>query len=314
MKSFRHNITIIAAYTLMLTSLCSCFTGVESTRKITDKDVRNSGAQIKEGPETAIDSLCTAPFNQWYRGKQFYINDNQFRLVLQTDNLPADTTNLEGKVVKFDGARNENMLGLGYTVTLTFFDAEGNRYNYNTGKSERDIADMNHRLTVPFLTDCDMIIHADSLLRNKEAYITTSGWYNVNNELIQGYKYERVKILQVEPGNKVYSFRIRFEYKGKMAFSFIATLENSVSSRLFSNTFSYNDPHKQYPDISDENWELIKRCQIKADMTREECRLSIGAPQDVTKRPTYNGLQEYWLYENGVYLIFEDGLLTRFRR
>ena len=76
-------------------------------------------------------------------------------------------------------------------MTLSFFDAEGNRYNYNTGKSERDIADINYRLTVPFLTDCDMIIHADSLLRNKEAYINTSGWYNVNNELIQGFKFER---------------------------------------------------------------------------------------------------------------------------
>ena len=55
--------------------------------------------------------------------------------------------------------------------------------------------------------------------------------------------------------------------------------------------------------------------QIATYMTKEECRLSIGPPDNLERIPTYNGVREYWYYSNGTYLIFdEEGLLTTFRR
>ena len=49
-------------------------------------------------------------------------------------------------------------------------------------------------------------------------------------------------------------------------------------------------------------------------MTKEECRLSLGRPNEVKRIPTYEGLKEQWFYNTGAYLFFEDGLLTSFRQ
>ena len=48
-------------------------------------------------------------------------------------------------------------------------------------------------------------------------------------------------------------------------------------------------------------------------MTRDECRLALGAPPEVLRTPSYGGMREVWSYSDGVFLIFEDGYLTRFR-
>jgi hypothetical protein len=49
-------------------------------------------------------------------------------------------------------------------------------------------------------------------------------------------------------------------------------------------------------------------------MTSSECRLALGAPNDYTRVPTTGGMVERWTYDNGVYLMFEDGVLTRYRK
>ena len=49
-------------------------------------------------------------------------------------------------------------------------------------------------------------------------------------------------------------------------------------------------------------------------MTMEECRLALGSPREVERDATYGALIERWIYENGIYLLFSDGILTRFRR
>lgn len=42
-------------------------------------------------------------------------------------------------------------------------------------------------------------------------------------------------------------------------------------------------------------------------MTRDECRLALGAPATT-------GMVEFWQYSDGIYLLFEENILTRFRR
>lgn len=53
---------------------------------------------------------------------------------------------------------------------------------------------------------------------------------------------------------------------------------------------------------------------VTEDMTRDECRLSLGAPDNIDRRAGYSVLREVWSYENGRYLIFEDGLLRSYRQ
>lgn len=49
-------------------------------------------------------------------------------------------------------------------------------------------------------------------------------------------------------------------------------------------------------------------------MTRDEARLALGAPANIDRRPGYSFMREIWTYENGIFLIFEDGLLKSFRQ
>jgi hypothetical protein len=84
--------------------------------------------------------------------------------------------------------------------------------------------------------------------------------------------------------------------------------------RSFSNLFSFTDPRRNYPNITDEYWQLITSGTVTTGMTRDECRLALGAPKDVDRQTGYSSVHEMWGYENGIYLIFEDGILVKFRR
>ena len=49
-------------------------------------------------------------------------------------------------------------------------------------------------------------------------------------------------------------------------------------------------------------------------MTRDECRLALGTPDSIDRATTVGNTHfERWSYENGVYLLFEDGYLSKFR-
>ena len=89
---------------------------------------------------------------------------------------------------------------------------------------------------------------------------------------------------------------------------------STMVNRDFDALFVAADPHLDYPDISDVNWEHITRGQVVVGMTKQECRLALGNPKTVNEAPDQGGMKEYWYYDGGTYLFFADGLLSQFRR
>ena len=87
-----------------------------------------------------------------------------------------------------------------------------------------------------------------------------------------------------------------------------------AATRNFDRLFSFSDPRTNYPQISDHTWQLITRSQVAVGMTRDECRLALGAPSSINRGATRAAQLERWLYDDGIYLIFEDGILTRYRK
>ena len=70
----RHHTIITAACGLMAAALGGCFTGIESTPRITEHDVRNSG--VKAGPEqTLMHDIAAQPPSAWRPGKQWLVDD-----------------------------------------------------------------------------------------------------------------------------------------------------------------------------------------------------------------------------------------------
>ena len=248
-------------------------------------------------------------------GKRFFVTDNNIRYIFSpSPQFNADTITLEGKEISYDGYT----IGIsidGRPVVNLHFKYGTTGLQYNTNRTMDDITRRHSsRLEVPFLVDLDEVERLKDVLRGKSLYIKTSIWYDSNGEMTWGRKYVKVNITDVLPGDKVFPFRIEFNDAGRTAYVFMSYRDNYLQ-RSFDNLFSDADLRQLYPAISDENWQRIINGQIATYMTKEECRLSIGPPDNLERVPTYNGVREYWYYSNGTYLIFdEEGLLTTFRR
>ncbi|MDE6342439.1 MAG: hypothetical protein K2K93_08985, partial [Muribaculaceae bacterium] len=84
-------------------------------------------------------------------------------------------------------------------------------------------------------------------------------------------------------------------------------------SRSFPSVFFLSDPKARYPQISDEHWKYIQTGRVCEGMTKEECKLVLGNPDEINAGHDANETVDFWQYKNGAYLLFTDGLLKRFR-
>ena len=66
---------------LMAFVLSGCFTGIENTGRITEKDVSRVRADKKSPEEIFFDTVHPADFQHWRPGKLFYVNDDNIRLI-----------------------------------------------------------------------------------------------------------------------------------------------------------------------------------------------------------------------------------------
>ena len=49
-------------------------------------------------------------------------------------------------------------------------------------------------------------------------------------------------------------------------------------------------------------------------MTKDECRLSLGNPDELQSGHNTSQTLDIWQYSDGTYLFFSDGILTNFRQ
>ena len=302
------------AASLMLTA---CFTGVESTKAITKKDV----ARVYEGSNATVEAdrgrlyaATPATFVEWQQGKRFFVTDDNVRLLFAPSaDAAADTASLQHRYLCYKGYSTDTSIDGKECVVIAFTDDSGREFQLPTGKT---LDDLKQPYAIPFLIDMDEVLQLRSMLTGKEVYVKTPLWYDAEGNAANGRRFVRVKILDVLPGNKVFPYRLRFSdvEKGVEAFVYMSSAQSSVQNRTYTDLFSDTDVHLRYPEISDENWACIVRGDVTIGMTKDECRLSLGSPKTINRRATYDGLVEYWSYDNGVYLIFEDGLLARYRK
>lgn len=307
-------VSLILLITLPL-MLVSCFTGVEDTKKVSDKDVskaisRSQTAMKKQDLLVAYKDSVPA----WRQGKRFYVTDSQVKLIFAPSNsVNSDTLQLSGKTLVYDGYSEGGVLDNRKTVNLMFSDSN-NKYIYPTNK---EIQEFNSQFQIPFLIDEDMVAFYSKQLSNKDFWIKTALWYDVNNErMIKGRQFVKVHVERVEPGNKVFPLKVVFSASdsGQEAFVWIATNVEVMKDRDFGSLFTTENLRERHKDITDANWARITNCQVVEGMTKEECKLSLGTPKQVKQRPTYDGLNEIWYYDGGSFLLFADGLLKDFRK
>lgn len=317
---FRNNLRIGRApawalpVVLFAVILQSCFTGIESTPKITYKDVKR---QVVATPERQFAlNFVADSFSQWQPGRQFLMADSRGSLTYLP---PAGKIGelAQGDTILFRCVRTVPSI-LGEEAAELIFTpiyAETDTFIYRPGGS---VAELQRRaeLNLPFMVDLQQVATAREALVGKEFYTRTDRWYSAGESELKGRKFLKVKIISVDAANENYPYFVRFrsaegtDEEGGMLMA--PTVDEGVPAlRGFESLFLLENPRGNYPNITDLRWELIRQGKVEIGMTTQEAQLSLGAPSEVDKRPDQSILYERWSYPGGIYLIFEDGLLTR---
>ncbi|MDY2917207.1 MAG: hypothetical protein SOT19_05630 [Muribaculaceae bacterium] len=314
--------TLRKAHTLILAALAAvalqgCFTGVESTPVITDRDIRHREEIATPEKQFLADAAPQSP-RHWQAGKRLWVTDNRISLLFTpgVDGAAARVPDsLAGTVLRFADVSDVPGLTEDPTVQLAFTDSSGNRLVYRPTMTRRAF-NADSSLQIPFTVDMDMVGTVRNRLVGNTYYILTPRRFRADGSEVKGLRYVTVRITDVTPGNANYPLRVTFTEEGVAdTLGLYMTVGNSrIATRNFETLFSFTDPRKQYPSIEDDTWALIRQSRIREGMTPDECRLALGAPLEYLHLPSTAGMVERWSYGDGTYLFFEDGRLSRFRK
>jgi len=304
-------ITTAFSALLALTTLSGCFTGIERTEEIKDTSSRKIAPH--NVPElTLLDNVRPEPPRAWAVGKAFMVADGHPELAY----TPASEAL---KLHRGDTLRLQSITGAGRlsgdSITeIRLLTPNGNTVT-NIVEAPMSLVMAEKDLSLPFTVELSPVDSVANILRGRKLWVLTTTRYTPESDLKTGKKFVPVTITDVRPGNADYPIHVIFtEPDGSQAMLLMVFDSKTSTARTFNNLFSLSDPRKKHPLITDKTWELICNGQVATEMTREECRLSLGTPASVDREATYGGLVERWTYENGVYLFFLDGKLTQFRK
>ena len=321
--------TLLGAAVAALVAIVApgCFTGVESTPRITDSDVRREHAAAPTPEQLFTQGIESEAPSQWRRGKPFRVADNKISLVFTT--ASSKTGSMLGRDLLFDGfTAVPSLTGEGETEVRFLSPRPGGGFDTLYYRHPVSMAELpeTRRMDIPFTVDLDLVNRTDSVMSGRSFYIVTPNWYDPLNDrkATWGYRHVEVVVDSVVEGNANYPLAVCFHLADpdlaatptgcgeKMVFMTVGL--DKTSTRNFQSLFALENPRRKYPQIPDEVWPLIIRSRIRKGMSRDECRLALGAPPTLERIPTRAGMAERWGYSDGVYLIFEDGMLTHFRQ
>lgn len=84
-------------------------------------------------------------------------------------------------------------------------------------------------------------------------------------------------------------------YKAKVTFTHTSVVNIVLQNEnYFADVFGVGNLRTKYPNITEEEWELLSRGEIHKGMTTEHCRLALGDPIRIHK---VMGKYETWFYE-----------------
>lgn len=298
---------------LLTLSLQGCFfTGVESTPKITAGDVRRERETVTP-EDTFLIRAADEPLPAWTPGKEFMVTDPRISYIFGAT-APAGGRDLTGETIFYSGISEATSVTGSPVTDLSFLTARGEELVYRINRPALRLREEKN-LSVPFTIQRSVVEQTDRAMRGRDLYILTLAWRDDEDTPVDGgRKFVKVHIDSVTAGNSLYPLKASFtDGRGQSGRIFFHPGAKGSAPKTFPVVFSFTDPALRYPAITPENWNLITQGKVADGMTREECRLALGAPKEVERGATPGYLREAWLYENGVYLLFEDGLLKRYR-
>lgn len=169
------------------------------------------------------------------------------------------------------------------------------------------------------LISLEAIDKAKTLLTGKRMYILvpSNEWdkdkIGPHNNLSKDFiKYIPITVMNVGIGDSYRPFQIVFKTdSGNEHFLNVkADIDDTyyVKEYFLASAFSFNDPRPK--NTKESFWSLIKKGKVIIGMTKKECEMSWGKPDDINKSSGVWGSDEQWVYGNSSYLYFRNGILN----
>ncbi|MDE7381878.1 MAG: hypothetical protein K2N03_07120 [Muribaculaceae bacterium] len=312
----RASIFIIPFLGLMTSS---CFTGIESTKRIEMSKVEKK-ISAPSPEESMLADIVPLPLGKWKVGKAFLCTDNRLSFLLEPSQLSSEL-NPKGQHLIFTGVSTKTAPDGSIQAIIKFNIPEKNiDVSYKTGKDIEDALSSLLSSQIPMLTDLDMVAQADSILRGRHLFTLSNLWYDDHDTRIHGLRYVEVVIDSVVPSLSGFPLKTYFSLSShhdnnypSSAGMFLNFGYSGFDSRSLPSLFSQSDIRKKYPSISSRIWELIYRGEVAEGMTKTECKLSLGNPSEVLPTHDYSRTIDLWQYPDGVVLRFDDGVLVNYR-
>lgn len=293
----------------------SCSTGIESTKKIrmTKEDVR---LMTKSPEQKFAESIQGSLLSEWKPGKEFMAMSDRTLLIFEPNSLTEDNPemNIKGKKLSYVGLDSHLSPDLKEECVIVFTDGV-RQLRYRTGKPTSTALSEIDSSKLPLISDIALIDQWREKTVGSTFWTKNNLWYDEAGERKNGLKFARVKVTDAVASTGDFPIWIKIAGPdGMTGFLPMNYTSDIHDSRNFAAIFYLSDPKDKYPNIPVEHWELIQHGRVGEGMTKEECKLSIGNPDEVRSGHNRSQTMDIWQYSDGTYLMFTDGLLTNFRQ
>lgn len=308
-------VVTMAAFCLGVTFSQGCSTGIESTKKIrmTKEDIK----LMEKSPEQKFtESIQGSPLSTWQKGKPFLAMSDRTAFIFEPNGQGIESSDqtMRGKTLTFEGIDSHINPDLQEECVLLFSDGR-QTYRYHTGKTTEIALKEIDSSRLPLISDISLIERWRDQIVGKTLWTKSNLWYDSSGDRMPGQKFAKVTVKDVTPATGDYPIMVKIARNdGQFSYLHMNYTSDLHESRNFAAIFFLSDPKVRYPNISNENWELIQRGKVGEGMTKEECKLSIGNPDEVRSGHNRSQTMDIWQYSDGTYLMFTDGLLTKFRQ
>lgn len=303
----------LIASALIVAIMQSCFTGIESTKRISEKDVNKNIVHSNSSLDGIFNDDLSYLDKQPIVGRRLIANDDKINLIFEkreSSTVPFLSVGDTLLIVAIDSISNYDGREMS---RIKLIDVNNNQYSIKNNTPYSELIETN-KISIPFTVNTELIKAVSDKLRNKTYYITTTNRYDLNNNLRRGKKFIPVTVKNITYGNYYYPIKLLLvDSYGDEFNEYISVNDNDPMPRKLSSIFSEKNPQLNYPLISNENWNNIINGIVVQGMTKDECRLSLGQPSNIDRQPGYSYMREVWTYEDGRFLIFIDGVLDTFR-
>lgn len=282
----------------------SCFTGIEKTDKIRLSRADRQAERRATDEQRFVASVQGAPASDWKAGRRFVVADEGVYKVFGTDpgSIHAGDTLYFTRLAPRVDPTGQTCLDVEFT------GENGGLYTFTSGATDASALLSDN---LPMLIDLEMVSDMDTLLRGGQMWVNTRAWLDAGSRPLRGLKYEKIRVDRVVPGAGATPYAVRFtDTTGRHALLMMGASSLHGSPTSFSSLFTLTDPRLRYPKITDAVWHNIMAGKVAEGMTKEECRLALGAPTDVDSGADYSKTIDLWSYPDGRLLRFEDGRLV----